>query len=70
MCGGIDTWAGLLVSPALGACLMLRVYIEAYGEFLGAAAFMPAVMIAALFGGVAEGITVFTLVRGLGRRAL
>jgi hypothetical protein len=35
---------------------MLRVYIEAYGEFLGAGAFMPAVMIGALFGGVAEGI--------------
>ena len=63
-------YLGWIISlGALGACLMLRVYIEAYGEFLGAGTFMPPVMIAALFGGVAEGITVFTLVRGLGRRA-
>jgi hypothetical protein len=46
---------------ALGGCLLLRIYIESYDEFLGAGAFMPAVMVAALFGGVAEGITVFVL---------
>ena len=63
-------YLGWIISlAALGGCLLLRIYIEGYGEFLGAGAFMPAVMIAALFGGVAEGITVFALVRGLGRRA-
>ena len=55
-------YLGWIISlAALGGCLLLRVYIEGYGEFLGAGAFMPAVMIAALFGGVAEGITVFVL---------
>jgi two-component sensor histidine kinase len=53
---------GWIISlAALGGCLLLRIYIQAYGDFLGAGAFMPAVMIAALFGGIAEGITVFVL---------
>jgi hypothetical protein len=55
-------YLGWIISlGALGACLMLRVYIQGYGDFLGSGAFMPAVMIAALFGGVAEGIIVFIL---------
>jgi two-component sensor histidine kinase len=55
-------YLGWIISlGALGACLMLRVYIQGYGDFLGSGAFMPAVMIAALFGGVAEGIIVFVL---------
>ena len=34
-------YLGWIISlGALGACLMHRVYIEAYGEFLGAGAFM------------------------------
>jgi len=53
-------YLGWIISlAALGACLMLRVYIHSYGDFLGSAAFMPAVMIAGLFGGVAAGIAVF-----------
>src|ERR1700751_609586 len=40
---------------------MLPVSLQGYADFLRSGAFMPALMIAALFGGVAEGIIVFVL---------
>ena len=39
----------------------MRVAIQRYSDSLAAGALMPAVMIAALFGGVAEGIVIFAL---------
>lgn len=54
-------WGWLISLAALGICLFLRIYIREYGDFLGAGAFLPAVMIAALFGGIVEGITVFII---------
>jgi len=43
----------------LCACLVFRIYIQRYGDFLGSCAFIPAVMTAALFGGAAEAVSVF-----------
>ncbi|MDA9497304.1 hypothetical protein XI05_07140 [Bradyrhizobium sp. CCBAU 11357] len=40
---------------------MLRIAIQDYSDSLAAGALMPAVMIAALFGGIAEGIVTFAL---------
>lgn len=55
-------YSGWLISlAALCACLMLRIAIQGYSDGLAASAMMPAVMIAALFGGVTEGIVTFTL---------
>jgi len=45
----------------LGACVALRIYVQGYDDFLGSGFFIPAVMIAALFGGLAEGATVFAI---------
>jgi two-component sensor histidine kinase len=46
---------------ALSICLLLRVAIQDYSDSLAAGMMMPAVMIAALFGGVAEGLFIFGL---------
>ncbi|WP_333939826.1 sensor histidine kinase [Bradyrhizobium sp. CCBAU 11357] len=54
--------SGWIISlAALCACLMLRIAIQDYSDSLAAGALMPAVMIAALFGGIAEGIVTFAL---------
>jgi two-component sensor histidine kinase len=55
-------FAGWTISlGALCVCLMLRLAIGDYSDSLAAGTLMPAVMVAALFGGVAEGIVVFAL---------
>ena len=55
-------YLGWIISfAALGSCLILRVAIEGYSECLTAISLMPAVMIAALFGGLADGIVTFAL---------
>jgi two-component sensor histidine kinase len=55
-------YLGWIVSlAALCICVMLRIAIRDYSDSLTGSALMPAVMIAALFGGVAEGIVTFAL---------
>jgi two-component sensor histidine kinase len=54
--------SGWIISlGALCICLALRIAMQDYSDGLAAGVLMPAVMVAALFGGVAEGIAVFGL---------
>jgi two-component sensor histidine kinase len=55
-------YSGWMISlGALCVCLALRVAMHSYGDGLAAGALMPAVMVAALFGGIAEGVVIFAL---------
>ncbi len=55
-------YSGWIISlGVLCICLALRVAMQSYSDSLAAGALMPAVMAAALFGGIAEGAVIFAL---------